>query len=85
MIEKKPIVYNTNKENIRLDQVIANVTETYYFIEEYCGKITDVYENIVIPNKELFCGKILDYEINFTGICGECMKEEEENNGIKRK
>ena len=50
-----------------------------------CGKIIDVYENIVIPNKELFCGKILDYEINFTGICGECMKEEEENNGIKRK
>ena len=51
MIEKKPIVYNTNKENIRLDQVIANVTETYYFIEEYYKKITDVLSTPVGDRK----------------------------------
>ena len=63
---------------IVIPSTVTNIGN-YAFNECYCLK------NIVIPNKELFCGKILDYEINFTGICGECMKEEEENNGIKRK
>lgn len=57
-----------------------------HFFCNKCGKIIDIYEEIVIPDDVYKVGRILEYEINFTGICRDCMKEKErDNNGIKRK
>lgn len=55
-----------------------------HFFCSKCGKIIDIYEEIVIPNNVYKIGRVLEYDINFTGICKDCIKEEK-NNGIKRK
>ena len=55
-----------------------------HFFCNKCGKIIDIYEEIVIPNNAYKIGRVLEYDINFTGICKDCIKEEK-NNGIKRK
>ena len=55
-----------------------------HFFCSKCGKIIDIYEEIVIPNNAYKIGRVLEYDINFTGICKDCIKEEK-NNGIKRK
>lgn len=55
-----------------------------HFFCSRCGKIIDIYEEIVIPNNAYKIGRVLEYDINFTGICKDCIKEEK-NNGIKRK
>lgn len=47
-----------------------------HFFCNKCGNIFDIYEEVVIPNNAYKVGKILEYEINFTGICRECIKEE---------
>ena len=47
-----------------------------HFFCNKCGNIFDIYEDIVIPDGTYKMGKILEYEINFTGICRECIKEE---------
>ena len=48
-----------------------------HFFCSVCGKIIDIYEEIVIPKDTYKIGKILEYEINFTGICEDCLKNKD--------
>lgn len=54
-----------------------NLNEKHnHFICEKCHKIIDVKDNIML-NFKIGNNKIVDYEINFTGICEDCLKKEE--------
>lgn len=54
-----------------------NLNEKHnHFICEKCHKIIDVKDNIML-NFKIGNNKIVDYEINFIGICEDCLKKEE--------
>ena len=54
-----------------------NLNELHnHFICEKCHKIIDVKDNIRL-NYKIGNNKIVDYEINFIGICEDCLKKEE--------
>ena len=54
-----------------------NLNEKHnHFICEKCYKIIDVKDNIML-NFKIGNNKIVDYEINFIGICEDCLKKEE--------
>ena len=54
-----------------------NLNEVHnHFICEKCHKIMDVKESIKLDYKS-GNNKIVDYEINFIGICEDCLKKEE--------
>ena len=46
-----------------------------HFFCNKCGKIIDIYEEIVITNNAYKIGRVLEYDINFTGICEDCLKK----------
>lgn len=56
-----------------------------HFICLKCGKIMDVYEDYLNSKKTIDDNIVMDYEINFKGICKTCSKEKEIKYGIKRK
>lgn len=54
-----------------------NLNELHnHFICEKCHKIIDVMDSIKFDYK-IGNNKIVDYEINFIGICEDCLKKEE--------
>ena len=54
-----------------------NLNELHkHFICEKCHNIIDVMDNIKLDYK-IGNNKIVDYEINFIGICEDCLKKEE--------
>lgn len=55
----------------RYDQI--NIKHNHMFCTK-CHKIIDIFEDIKISLKNKF-GKINDYEINFKGICNDCLKK----------
>lgn len=55
-----------------------NIKEKHnHFICNKCKKIIDVKEKVNL-NYKIGNNKIVDYEINFIGICEDCLKKEEE-------
>ena len=54
-----------------------NINEAHnHFICDRCHKIIDVKDDINL-NYKIGNHKIVDYEINFIGICEDCLKKEE--------
>ena len=58
----------------RYDQI--NIKHNHMFCIK-CHKIIDIFEDIKISLNNKF-GKVNDYEINFKGICNDCLKKEKE-------
>ena len=49
-----------------------------HFICLHCGKIIDVKQKFLEDEIIIGENKVLDYEINFRGICKKCLKKEGE-------
>lgn len=60
-------------------------TRHNHFVCSRCGKYYDLYDNFDISLKNKSLGIVLDYEIQFNGICNDCIMKEEKENGIERK
>lgn len=82
LYEKNMIIkVHTNDAVEHYDKVHNKHT---HFICDICNTIYDIEEKLKI-RKTINGNKILDYSLNYTGICHKCLKKEEEKNGIKRK
>lgn len=49
-----------------------------HFFCTKCSSIYDIFDDIIDINKAEVPGKVYDYNINFMGICNECLKNEED-------
>ncbi len=68
------IKIKTNEGICRYDNTLK---KHHHFICKRCNKVLDVFKNINI-DKDIISGvKVDDYEINYIGICSDCLKKEE--------
>ena len=73
---------DTNDDICRYD----NIKKRHpHFICNKCGTIIDIYDDYFINVKDIFGNIVNDYDIKFTGICKNCQRKEQNNNGTKRK
>ncbi len=49
-----------------------------HFICLDCGKVSDIMDDLLNNDISIKEGKVVDYEINFRGICQKCLKKEGE-------
>jgi len=47
-----------------------------HFICANCGKIIDLDESYVVKIEKIDKNKVIDYEVNYKGICEECQRED---------
>lgn len=57
-----------------IDRYDKNFYKHAHFICIKCNNVIDINENFSFIN-DFSCGQVLDYEINFKGICKNCKKE----------
>lgn len=73
LVELKKIRLIKMKDNTnRFDRIDDRHS---HFICLKCGKIIDIYENYLDNQKIIDENIVMDYEINFKGICKSCSKE----------
>ena len=51
-------------------------TSHAHFICRKCNKVIDLDESNIIFNKNIGKNIVLDYEVNYNGICEDCQEEE---------
>ena len=73
LLENKKIIQIKGKEINHFDNMNQ---KHFHFICTKCGNIIDIYQEYKI-DKIINGNVVMDYEINMTGICKNCLKEGE--------
>lgn len=75
LVELKQIRLIKMKDNTnRFDRIDDKHS---HFVCLKCGKIIDIFENYLGNKKIIDDNIVMDYEINFKGICKSCSRERE--------